>query len=148
MAQQEVSPELIEFARRRYCVSDEQLKKITPTQWRVMESAPGRHQYRMVAEVLDSQTCSAGHQKGQKYVFSVSGYLLPEESTVTNLCLFAIAPMLPFILIVYDRLAEGLEDPSPKGWDSVQCADVGLDCGGIGQVLFRVYCEKVAQPYK
>lgn len=148
MAQRKVSPELIQFAKERYGASDELVKRLSDTQWRVIKSAPGRHKHRMVAEVIESRTCSAEHKRGQKYVFSASGFLLPEESTVTRLCLFAIAPMLPFILIVYDRLAEGLEDPSPKGWDSVHCADVGLECGGIGQVLFRVYCEKVPQPYK
>ena len=145
MAPEEISPELIEFARQRYGASDEQIAKLSATQWRVIKSAPSRWQYRMVAEVVEANNCLAGHKKGDKYVFSASGFLLPDESTVPRLCLWAIAPMLPFMHIVYDRLAEGLDDPSPKGWDSVHCADVGLDCGGVGQVLFKVYCEKVPQ---
>ncbi len=145
MAREGIPPELIEFARQKYRASDEQIDKLTDTQWRVIKSAPSRWQYRMVAEVVEANNCLAGHKKGDKYVFSASGFLLPDESTVTRLCLWALAPMLPFIYIVYDRLAEGLDDPSPKGWDSMHCPDVGLDCGGVGQVLFKVYCEKVPQ---
>ena len=97
----------------------------------------------MIAEVIEAKNCLAGHKKGDKYVFLASGFLLPEESTVTNFCLWAMASMLPYDLIVYDRLAEGLDDPTPKGWDRVHCHDVGLECGGLGQVLFKIYCEKI-----
>jgi len=145
MAQEEISQELIEFAKQRYGFTDEQINKLSLTQWRVIKSTPRRWQYRMVAEVIEAKNCVGGAKKGDKYVFNASGFLLPDECTVPRLCLWALAPMLPFILIIYDRLAEGLDDPSPKGWDNVHCADVGVECGGFGQVLFRIYCEKAPQ---
>jgi len=96
----------------------------------------------MVAEVIEvKDCCSAGHKVGQKYVFTASGFLLPEESTVPHLCLWAMATMLPFVYIIFDRTAEGL-DPSPRGYDRIHCTDVGMDCGGLGRVVFAIYCEK------
>ncbi len=143
MKEVEVTPEDIQSAKQVYGVSDEQMDKLSDTQWRMMKSRPGRRGHWMIAEVIEAKNCLAGHKKGDKYVFLASGFLLPEESTVTNFCLWAMASMLPFDLIVYDRLAEGLDDPTPAGWDRVHCYDVGLECGGLGQVLFKIYCEKV-----
>jgi uncharacterized repeat protein (TIGR04076 family) len=146
MSQEKITPELKKLAEERLGASDEQIEKLTDTQWRVLKSRTHRRQYRMVAEVIEvTDCCSAGHKKGDKYVYTASGFLLPEESTVACLCLWAMRPMLPFIYISFDRTAEGL-DPTPKGWDRVHCPDVGMNCGGLGRVVFRIYSEKAPQP--
>lgn len=142
MIKEKVTPELMKYAKERLGASEEQLKNFTDTQWRILKATPLRHQYRMVAEVISVfDSCTAQHKVGQKYVCSASGYLLPEECTVTQLCLWAMPPLLNFIYVVYDRLSEGL-DPTPRGYDRMQCYDCGLDCGGFGRVVFKIYCEK------
>ena len=143
MAKEKISPEDMEHAKKRLGATEEQVRNLTDTQWRILKSAPLRHQYRMVAEVIQvTDCCTAEHKVGQKYVFAPGGFLLPEQCTVTNLCLWAMPPMLNFIYMVYDRLAEGL-DPTPRGYDRAQCYDVGLGCGGYGRVVFKIYCEKL-----
>lgn len=94
----------------------------------------------MIAEVIRSENCSFRLKKGDKLVFGSAGILLPDESTA-NLCLWAIAPLSPFNYMIYDRLYEEL-DPNGIFPDHVKCTDVGVACGGFGEVLFRVSCQK------
>jgi hypothetical protein len=88
MWQEKIIPELKKLAKERLGASDEQIEKLTDTQWRVLKSRPHRRQHHMVAEVIEvTDGCSAGHKKGDKYVYTASGFLLPQESTVARLCL-------------------------------------------------------------
>jgi len=137
-----LTPEAIQLHKARQGYTDEQLKNLTLTQRRIMNSATRFNQYNMVAECVWTRNCAYRPKEGDKFVFRANGRLIPEESTFPGLCLWAISRFLPFIHIVYDRLAQGL-DPSPVGWDHVKCADTGVDNGGVGEVLFRIYCERV-----
>lgn len=143
MAEYKPSPEFRKFAKKRLGISGEQVDNLTDVQWNILRAGWLRHHYRMVAEVINVQDCCSEENKvGQKYVFSVSGRFLPEESTATHFCLWAMAPMLKYMYVIYERLTEGLA-PSPRGYDGLQCTDVGIGCGGLGRVNFRVYCEPV-----
>ena len=82
-------------------------------------------------------------QVGDKIVLTAGGNVILEETTFPAICVWALAPMLPLINVVYDRITDRTDDPSPKGWDHFHCADTGVEDGGIGRLLFRVYCEKV-----
>ena len=137
-----LTPEAIQLHKDRQGYTDEQLKNLTPTQRRIMNSAHKFSHYNMIAECIWARNCVYQPKIGDKYVFRANGRLIPEESTFPGICLWAVARFLPFIRIVYDRLAQGL-DPSPAGWDHVKCADTGIENGGVGEVLFKIYCEKV-----
>jgi len=139
-----LSPEAIQFHKEKQGYTDEQLKNLTLTQTRIMNAAVKFQQYNMIAECVWARSCAYRPKEGDKFVFRANGRLVPEESTFPGMCLWALARFLPFIHIVYDRLAQGL-DPGPVGWDHVKCADTGVENGGVGEVLFRIYCEKVAK---
>ena len=137
-----LTPEAIRLHKERQGYTDEQLENLTPTQRRIMNSAHKFSQYNMIAECIWARNCAYQPKAGDKYVFRSNGRLIPEESTFPGICLWAVARFLPFIHIVYDRLAQGL-NPSPAGWDHVKCADTGIENGGVGEVLFKIYCEEV-----
>jgi uncharacterized repeat protein (TIGR04076 family) len=139
----QLSPEAIQLHKEMQGYTDEQLKNLTLTQRRFMNAAPKFWQYKLIAECIWARNCGARPKKGDKFVFLAGGVFLPKESTFPGFCIWAMAKFLPFFHIVYDRLAQGL-DPSPVGWDHVKCADVGVENGGAGEVLFRIYCEKVS----
>lgn len=143
MAHEEIPKEEIRWLKRGPRFTDEEIRQLSPKMKR-FASAHGRFsEYRMVAEVVEEHHCSLQPKVGDKIVFRPTGTLTPEESTASRFCLWALAPMLPFNYVIYDRIIQGL-DPCDLTWDHVTCADTGTGCGGFGQVLFKVYCEKVA----
>ncbi len=122
--------------------SDEQIKDLlTEKHWRLLDRGHKFDEYRLVAEVVEARNCLARHKVGERYVFHGSGFLLPEESSVRRFCLWAMAPLLPFSYMFYDRISLDA-DPTSFAIDSVGCADVGIECGGYGKVIFKVYGEK------
>jgi uncharacterized repeat protein (TIGR04076 family) len=119
--------------------TDEQIDSLSPKMLKFLKSAKTQ-EHKMIAEVIRSENCSFKLKKGDKLVFGSAGILLPDESTA-SLCLWAIAPLLPFNYMIYDRLYEKL-DPNGVFPDHVRCTDVGVACGGFGEVLFRISCQK------
>ena len=91
-------------------------------------------------EVVQSRGCALHLKAGDKLVITSDGLVLADESTAP-LCLWALAPLVPWNYMVYDRLIEG-QDPCEFGLDRIKCLDVGLECGGWGEVLMKVYCVK------
>lgn len=107
----------------------------------IKEYNSGRlREYKIIAEVIKSENCAEKLKKGDKFVFTSTGRPLPEETTAP-LCLWALAPVLPFTYMVWDRINEGL-DPNGMVFDHFKCYDVGVECGGYGQVSLKVYCVK------
>lgn len=125
-----------------YGWTDEQIDKYVLTSPKMLklfrEGVPRMRKYKIIAQVVKSENCAMQLKPGDKYVFTSTGILLPEQCTAV-LDLWALAPMLRFIFMVYDRLSEGL-DPNDIVFDHVKCADVGIECGGAGEVLFKISC--------
>ena len=143
MAKRRVTPEMARFLKDKFGWSDQQLKLLTPMHWKIIDAFPRREGYRVVAEVLQTTGCVLQPRVGHRIVFSPGGVVLPQESTFPQLCLWALAPMFPIFQTIYDRFAEGI-DPNPI-WNLVKCADVGIECGGFGEVLFKIYVQPPAR---
>jgi hypothetical protein len=57
------------------------------------------------------------------------------------MCIYALAEISRVLPAIYERLINKT-DPRCKRVDIVQCPDVGLDKGGLGKILMKVYVEK------
>jgi uncharacterized repeat protein (TIGR04076 family) len=108
---------------------------------RVLKGFWQNPQAKLVAEVVKSEGCAAGHQPGDRYVIRADGIVNVEES-LDNLCLGALAALYPFLHVAYERIAEQMEDLSPKGLTHTACHDCGFEDGGFGRVVMRVTVEK------
>lgn len=127
------------WGRRIHGWSDEEMAKLSPEMIKfVGEAYPEFGKYKLVAEVTESSNCTFALKKGERLVFAANGLLLPRECTA-NLCLWAIAPLLPFSFMVYDHLYHGI-DPCSLFPNTMKCADTGVGCGGFGEVAFKVFC--------
>ena len=131
----------IENVKKVWGYTDEQIKCLSPKAQKIIENGNEFRKWRLVAEALESRNCIAGIKQGDKYIFHGSGFLLPDKSTCPKMCMWAIGAFVPFSFMLYDRLGQG-EDPSEFWIDRVRCLDVGVEKGGYGEVLFRLYCEK------
>jgi hypothetical protein len=55
--------------------------------------------------------------------------------------MFALGPVSNTLPAIYERLITK-SDPNFERSQIVQCTDVGLDKGGWGKILMKVYVEK------
>lgn len=107
----------------------------------IIKSGARRRAYKVILEVVKSDNCGLKPKIGDRYVMNGSGMLITEECTFP-LCLWALGPILPISYVIFDRLSQGL-DPNGHLFDHMKCTDTGVGCGGIGEVAFKIYCEKV-----
>ena len=136
-----MNPEMMDKVKKIWGWTDDQVKGLSSKHQRLIERGEEFRKWRLVAEVLEARNCIAGLKKGDKYIFHASGFYLPEVSTCPKICLWAFASFVPFSFMLYDRIGQG-DDPSEFWIDRVRCLDVGVEQGGYGETLFRLYCVK------
>lgn len=121
---------------------DAELDRISEKNWVMLDGAHKFRHYKMMAEVVQvNDHCELQPKIGDKYVFTAAGLLIPEETTFPAVCLWALAGIYPASLMVQDRILAGL-DPNEIWRDRVSCMDLSLGSGGLGQVIFRIYCQQ------
>jgi uncharacterized repeat protein (TIGR04076 family) len=113
-----------------------------PHNRKIIEKRAELSQYRIIAEVIKAKYCSAGMKIGNKLVLqALPAVLIPEESDCP-LCLRALGPLANLVSGFWDRLIDD-RDPNEGMWYISECLDPGLDKGGLGHVVFKVYARKV-----
>jgi uncharacterized repeat protein (TIGR04076 family) len=122
-------------------ITDEDLERLAPGMKKLLSDLPEKMKWKIVAEVTESKYCFAGLKPGDKFVFNFP-MLNVAESTAAP-CIEAIAPLAGHIRAMVGQVAEG-GDPNDSIWatQQVSCMDVGVEHGGLGKVMFRVYAEK------
>jgi hypothetical protein len=71
---------------------------------------------------------------------SAGGQLIADKCP-KGMCVSAVAEISKVLPAIYERLINKT-DPQGERVDIVQCSDVGLDKGGWGKILMKVYVEK------
>ncbi len=94
---------------------------------------------KIIAEVVESHGCHAGHKVGDRIVMDGNGQLLTRECPA-KVCIFAAAVLEAPVSVIYERFISN-SDPKHERSDVVQCKDIGLENGGWGKVLMRVSVE-------
>jgi len=105
----------------------------------VMQHADRLDAWRIVAEVVSSHGCAAGHRHGDRFAFSPHGVYLSAQGPQRP-CLQIFVAVAPAVAVMQERMIAGLS-PEPYLFTHVGCADVGLACGGWGHVALRLYAE-------
>ena len=111
-----------------------------PEKVKMVTQTPDFVKCKVIAEVIESHGCHARHQVGDRFVMTAGGQLIGEECP-KRMCMFALGPVSNVLPAIYERLVTN-SDPSFERSQIVQCTDVGLDKGGWGKVLMKVYLEK------
>ena len=88
----------------------------------------------VIFEVVESHSCNIGHKVGDKFFFNAEGYMLAHKCP-EKICPFIMPVMTRMMWLVMERIYEGV-DPRPTFYFG-HCDDVGLKCGGMGQVLLE-----------
>jgi len=123
--------------------TDQELDSLTPKHWIFANNLNKLRGYKMIAEVVQiNDHCELLPKIGDKYVFDGVCMLNVEESTFPGVCLWALAGITPISYMVMDRLLSDL-DPNQMWRDEITCIDASVRNGGLGNVLFKIYCEKI-----
>lgn len=147
MEKQIVSSDRIEHLRKKMMENigwtEEELDSLSPKQWSFIDKEHKLRHYKVVAEVVRViDHCELKPKIGDKLVFAGAGMLIPEETTFPAICSWALAGIFPMLFMVMDRILGGL-DPNDMWRDQASCMDLSVREGGLGKVVFRVYCQKI-----
>ena len=96
--------------------------------------------------MVKATNCGYKPKIGDRYVFAPGGTIITEECT-WPICVWALAPMLPFFYMYYDRILAGL-DPNDCYMENIKCADIGVDCGGFGEIVLKISYKKNTEEEK
>lgn len=105
----------------------------------VMQHADRLDAWTITAEVVASHGCAAGHQVGDRFSFSPHGTYLAAQGPERP-CLQVFVAVAPAVAVMQERIISGLS-PEPYLFNHVGCVDVGLACGGWGQIALRLFAE-------
>jgi uncharacterized repeat protein (TIGR04076 family) len=124
--------------------TDEEMEifKSDPLKVKMVTQTPEFVKSRVIAEVIESHGCHAKHRVGDRFVLTPGGQLVA-DACPKGMCISALAEISKVIPAIYERLINKT-DPDCKQVNIVQCPDVGLDKGGWGKILMKVYVEKAA----
>jgi uncharacterized repeat protein (TIGR04076 family) len=139
-----VNQEVLDGLKQQLGYTDEQWEmwKSNPKNLKIAEVFPECQKYRVVAEVIKSQGCGAGHDVGDRFIFTGDGCLVTKESP-DKICMAALQPLMGRIdTLVLDSLLNGKE-PQGLVWDAIHCVDVGVEYGGWGEIIMKVRVEKI-----
>ena len=122
--------------------TDEEMEvfKSDPLKVKMVTQTPEFVKCRVIAEVIESHGCHARHRVGDRFVMTAGGQLIEEECP-KGMCISALAEVSKVLPAIYERLINKT-DPQLERVDMVHCPDVGLDKGGWGKILMKVYLEK------
>jgi uncharacterized repeat protein (TIGR04076 family) len=93
--------------------------------------------YAIAAEVVKARNCNSGNQEGDKFILDVDGNFLPKFCP-PRLCVYAMSQLAVPVALINERLSEGLDPNQFHFMHQVRCLDVGVQCGGYGEVRFEV----------
>jgi len=128
-------------AQERYGYTDKQIKQLKKNQIQLINNIGKLVNYRLIAEVVESENCGWNAKVGDKNVLSGPGWILQKECTnKENTCLFAVSELVPFSFMLYDRVCNG-HDPADMIFRRVRCKDPGIDHCGLGQIVMDIQAE-------
>ena len=126
--------------RRLGYTSDEMEQfKTNPKNEELLDRFPGLMNKRIIAEVVESHGCNSQHKVGDVFTFDVSGNLMTEQCP-KMICIFALHTITPILYAAGEFLYAG-QDPNTMIFRRASCIDVGLQCGGWGQIILELRCE-------
>jgi uncharacterized repeat protein (TIGR04076 family) len=129
------------YMKKRLGYSEEEMKvfKTNPKNEDRLAKAPELLKKSIVAEVIESHGCNSQHKIGDRLIFDGAGNLLSGESP-EKICIYALNAITPQIFASNELFHAGA-DPNKMRFNRAACFDVGLSCGGWGQIVMEVRVE-------
>ena len=133
-----MSKEVLNEIKKTLGYSDEEMKIFLENSKNVdiLKKAPNLMNKTIVIEVIDSHGCNSQHVVGDKFYFDGFGNLLTKLSP-KRICISALAAM-DKIIFGASALMFADQDPNKMPFTKAGCYDVGLKCGGWGNIAMEI----------
>jgi len=134
--------QIVKMIQKRLGLNNKEFEPIknNPKFRRLFDNILAGAQYRLVAEVVESEGCHSGHVKGQRLFFESAGNLLTREAP-ERVCAFLMPNLTVLINAFFENFMNG-RDPNEVMFNRTGCFDVGHACGGWGHVTVEMRAEK------
>ncbi len=132
--------EILNRYARRVGYSEDEAARLAPGDprarhiSRLSQAAP---LYSIQAEVIEARHCNTGYQVGDRLVLDLDGNFIAKLCP-KRLCVYLAAQLVLPVALINERLSEGLDPNQFHFTRLVRCPDVGVECGGYGQVTLKV----------
>ena len=126
-------------ARLGYTDEEMKLFQENPRNEDVMSKAMALMNKTIVFEVVKSHGCNSQHKVGDKIYFDGAGNLLTTLGP-KRICIYALGAMEKLIYGANELFYAGV-DPNDLRFKRVGCFDVGVQCGGWGNIVMEIRVE-------
>ena len=137
MSKSDIPDQVWSFMPKQLGYTDEELEtfRADPRHSDVLRTGPAMAQKTIVFEVVRSKGCNAQHKVGDRFYFTGDGLMLTRMNP-KRVCAFLMPNMTTTIFTIGEMMYAGV-DPNEMRFCRSGCFDVGLDCGGWGNVVLE-----------
>ncbi|KKM14419.1 hypothetical protein LCGC14_1706330 [marine sediment metagenome] len=118
--------------------TDEEMKVLmeNPTNKQIISKAPDLMKKSIIVEVVKSHGCASRHRVGDKFYFTGDGNLL-SKLCPSRICMSALNAAGDLVRGAVTLMWAG-QDPNKMLFKLAGCSDVGLECGGWGNIAMEI----------
>ena len=137
MSTNEVPEQVWALMKSRLGYNDEELElfKSDPRNAKVLSIAPEMMNKTIVFQVVRSCGCNSQHHSGDRFFFTGDGNLITKMAP-SKVCAFLLPIMGQMIYGIHELWYAGV-DPNKLTFKRGGCFDVGVKCGGWGNVVIE-----------
>jgi uncharacterized repeat protein (TIGR04076 family) len=121
--------------------TDEEMKEFreNPRNEDVLSKGPALMNKTIVVEVVKSHACNSQHREGDKLYFDGAGNLITKLCP-KRICIYALSSVTMGIFASNELFYAGV-DPNEMRFNRFSCFDVGVKCGGWGNIVMEIRVE-------
>jgi uncharacterized repeat protein (TIGR04076 family) len=136
-----VDENLLSMIQKHLGYTDAEIKKFaeSPKNLDIISKAADLMSKTIVVEVVESHGCNSQHRVGDKIYLDGAGNIITKLSP-KRICIFAMQPIGGLIYGIQELSYAGV-DPNEMRLKRVSCPDVGVQCGGWGQIVMEIRVE-------
>jgi len=140
-----ITKEKWDFFQNRLGYNNDEMKlfKENPRTESILLKIPALAKMRFIFEIVQSHGCGCNHKKGDKIYFDGFGQLILELSP-QRICAFAISAVSQLIFTAQELVYAGV-NPNDMRLNRVGCYDVGVNCGGWGNIVLEITVDHYSE---
>ena len=130
-----------DFFQKHVGYTDEEMKEFreNPRNEDVLSKGRALMNKTIVVEVVKSHGCNSQHKEGDKFYFDGAGNLITKLCP-KRVCIYALSAV-HFLVFASNELFYAGVDPNDMRFKRAGCFDVGVKCGGWGNIVMEIRVE-------